>query len=364
MKKYLLITNEIEKNPKGGRELLCKLNYDILSNLFEDELKIIELKKKCDTKTNKIKDTLQGNIDGINSNTIKIILQDINKENIIKIFIDGSNLGAIVVKIKKNYPSIEIITYFHNVEARFFWGLLKKRKNIKSLGVLLANYLAEKSAVKYSDNIICLSSRDSNLLYRIYGRKSNYISPISLEDKFYSKNKEYSLYNARNYALFVGSNFYANVEGIRWFITKVVPFINIPVYIVGNGFDELFNELSIPKKVIVVGAVDNLNDWYHNSKFVIAPIFDGSGMKTKVAEALMFGKKVIGTKEAFVGYEDELQKVGWLCNSSQEFIETINHAERNITSLFDSNIRTIYENKYSYTSMRDRYIEIFKSNNK
>ena len=39
---------------------------------------------------------------------------------------------------------------------------------------------------------------------------------------------------------------------------------------------------------------------------VIAPIFDGSGMKTKVAEALMHGKHVVGTPEAFSGYAADI----------------------------------------------------------
>ena len=50
-------------------------------------------------------------------------------------------------------------------------------------------------------------------------------------------------------------------------------------------------QLEIPGRVEVVGSVDDLGIWYVNSFFTIAPIFDGSGMKTKVAESLMFGKR-------------------------------------------------------------------------
>ena len=42
---------------------------------------------------------------------------------------------------------------------------------------------------------------------------------------------------------------------------------------------------------MVVGEVESLAQWYHDAYFVVAPIFDGSGMKTKVAEALMYGKE-------------------------------------------------------------------------
>ena len=62
-------------------------------------------------------------------------------------------------------------------------------------------------------------------------------------------------------------------------------------------------------------------------KVVIAPIFDGSGMKTKVAEALMYGKRIIGTREAFSGYEDIAEEVGWVCNTKEEFVAALRTVE-------------------------------------
>ena len=36
---------------------------------------------------------------------------------------------------------------------------------------------------------------------------------------------------------------------------------------------------------------------------MVAPIFSGSGMKTKVAESSGYGKTVFATSEAIIGYE-------------------------------------------------------------
>lgn len=44
-------------------------------------------------------------------------------------------------------------------------------------------------------------------------------------------------------------------------------------------------------------------------------------MKTKTAEALMYGKTIIGTKEAFEGYVLD-EKAMKLCSNAQEFIDT------------------------------------------
>ena len=83
-------------------------------------------------------------------------------------------------------------------------------------------------------------------------------------------------------------------------------------------------------------------------------------MKTKTAEALMFGKKIIGTPEAFSGYEGITNEVGRVCNSADEFIDAINNADTMVSHRFDSKLRKIYENKYSYSSAKIRLERILE----
>ena len=40
-----LLTNQIDKVPSGGRELLCKLNHDILKEIYGDKCTVFELPK-------------------------------------------------------------------------------------------------------------------------------------------------------------------------------------------------------------------------------------------------------------------------------------------------------------------------------
>jgi glycosyltransferase involved in cell wall biosynthesis len=103
----------------------------------------------------------------------------------------------------------------------------------------------------------------------------------------------------------------------------------------------------------VIGPVDNLFEWYRLARFVIAPIFDGSGMKTKVAEAMMYGKKVVGTPEAFSGYEVG-QDAGWVCRTPDDFVAAINEACKEIHSPFDPQLRNIYLQKYSFEAAKKK----------
>jgi len=219
---------------------------------------------------------------------------------------------------------------------------------------MVVNYLAERKAVQHSDKLICLSQRDSRLLKKVYGRAATHIAPMVMEDKCPESFLSGSGQRPEHFALFVGGTFYANRTGIEWFVREVAPRIDLPIYIVGRGFEELREELETPGKVFVVGAVESLADWYHRAQFVIAPIFDGSGMKTKVAEALMYGKKIVGTAEAFSGYEDVVDQAGWVCETADDFVANIEAAAQGITTAFDAGLREIYVNKYSFDAARDR----------
>ncbi|MCK7551563.1 glycosyltransferase family 4 protein [Marinobacter goseongensis] len=360
-KNLLLITNSLQKSPSGGRELLCKLNHDALRSVFGDQFFLNELPSNSISGIVAYFNSFRGYIDGLTKDTIGVALQVVHDNNIKKVFVDGSNLGGFVKAVKERFPNVEITTFFHNVEVRFFLGSVRQTKSPKALAVLLANYLAERKAVHYSDKIVCLNKRDSSLLKKLYGRGATHISPMALQDKLPSGHSVVCVPPKEKYALFVGGTFYANRQGIEWFVANVAAKAAIKTYVVGKGFEALKARLERNGNVEVVGSVDSLVPWYLGAHVIIAPIFDGSGMKTKVAEALMFGRRVIGTAEAFVGYEAHIADVGLVCRTVDDFIAAIRD-ESQLSCMKDSSaLRDIYENNYSYEAARHRLSQIIEA---
>lgn len=360
LQKLMLVTNSLDPAPAGGRELLCKVNHDALKCIYGTSLVVVELSRKKLQGLGAGLNAFKGDIDGLNNAVISAALQTIEEENVTKIFVDGSNLGAFVKRAKQKFPDVEISTFFHNVEARFFLGALRQSPSWRSVAVLLANYLAERKAVRNSDKIICLSNRDSRLLEKYYGRAATHTSPMALEDRLPAHCDTPRIQPCEDFALFVGGGFYANRAGISWFVKYVVPHIQIKICVVGRGFDDIKHELEREGKVEVVGGVDSLAEWYRQARFVIAPIFDGSGMKTKVAEALMYGKRIVGTAEAFSGYEEIATQAGWICQTSRDFANSISEAQSIITESFDPILREIYLQNYSFHAARQRFVNILK----
>jgi polysaccharide biosynthesis protein PslH len=350
-KKILLVTNNFPEKALGGRELLSKLIYSVLYKIFSTNLEIFFLTKPSTSKEKKLLGFFCGHMDGLNKESLELLMHKIEQTNVDIVFTNGSNLGAFVKIARKKFPNVRFVTFFHNVEFYFFLSLFIKSKNPKSLFLAILIFFAERKAVMFSNTTIALNQRDSAALLSFYGDEAHAIFPMALEDQYsnvipFARNND-----QEEYILFVGGLFYANEYGIRWFIKNVVPEIKIKLLIVGRGFERLRDELEVQNKVQVIGATENLEKYYINAKFIIAPIFDGSGMKTKIAEAMMYGKKVIGTTEAFVGYEDHLPEAGWLCNSKVEFVQSIMSSNEGVDNQgLNNNLRKIFQANYSLES--------------
>jgi glycosyltransferase involved in cell wall biosynthesis len=353
--RLLLIHATDPAAPSGGRTMLSHINARLLRDLFGDDLIDLRMQARPGTPSGAIR----GHIDGIEDTSIARILATLDAARIDVVFIDGSNLGAAAAAIKAARPAVRVVTFFHNVEARFFWGSMRERRTLKSLAVLAANYIAERKAVRSSDVRITLSARDSAGLRRLYGRAADVVAPIVLEDKG-GRVPSPSTPAKRAYVLFVGGGFYANIAGIDWFVRAVAPRIGLHVMIVGRGMETLAARFDGNASVTLVGAVDDLSQWYADATVVIAPIFDGSGMKTKVAEALMFGKHVIGTPEAFSGYAQDVVAANRCCADDDTFVAALALAEASPPPAFDPAMRALYERDHSPAAARTRLAGILR----
>lgn len=332
-----------------GRELLADLNSRALRSIFGPDLfhvtvnasrKPIGLREKVAA--------LAGWLDGLDSVFLNHCLHIIASKRIDVVYIEGSNYGRLARAVRKAAPNCSVVTFFHNVESRFFWGAFKAHPSIKALAVLFANWLVEGWAVRFSDRIICLNKRDSYLLLRLYRRAATDIHPLCLDGAPPTVTLPWP--NDLTYGLFVGGAFYANLQGARWLAREVAHMLPCQIIIIGKGFEKYRDELEAHPNITVVGTVDSVARWYEHAAFVVAPIFDGSGMKTKVAEALMYGKPVIGTPEAFVGYEAVGERAGIICEDSVCFasaIRKIYNGERFFNPL---DLQSLFTKNYSYAA--------------
>lgn len=370
MKKLLFISASNFGDLNSGSGKVSFRNYELLKNFFEVDLIYLSRDlKKIDNLI--ILPSTKNKVHSIISNfflyssylcfeTEKKILKIIIQNKYEVIFLDTSNYGRLAEKIKKLNPIIKIFSFFHNIECDYIKAIIKSEKSIlKYLNYikLFSSKYNERLAVKYSDYLITLNSRDTKRLYEVYGGKSNLELPITFEDRYLKDIK--STLKEKEYILFVGSLFFANHHGIKWFIKNVMSNIDKKLLIVGKDFETKKSELE-RENVEVIGTVDDLTPYYLNASCMVMPIFEGAGMKVKTAEALMYGKTIYGTTEAFEGYEVDYNKVGGLCNTREEFIEKLNN-DKNI--IFNEYSREVFLEKYSFESSVERMKDFLEKEN-
>ncbi|MGL6128108.1 glycosyltransferase family 4 protein, partial [Chryseobacterium artocarpi] len=140
--------------------------------------------------------------------------------------------------------------------------------------------------------------------------------------------------------------------------------IEAELIIIGKGMDDYFKDLK-NKKVKVYGYVEDLSSYYYNANVVIAPIFTGGGMKTKIAEAMMYGKNILGTEEAFEGYE-LIKETHFLFNTAEDCHEIITVLKNNEEiSKYNKLSRKCFLDNYSNAIIKQKFTDLFvEINNK
>lgn len=337
--RILYIGNLIE-NSKSGADIVNKRNIYLLNKIADGQIDIVTLSEK-----NTIIDKLRLYLSGLTSVIECQILVQLAQKNYDYVFLSQSLLGRLAKTIKSKYPSINIICCYHNIEKRYAREFIRV-SGWTHLPFYISAVYNERLATKYCDYNFVLNERDSRL-YRIdYQKEVDLILPVACEDTF-DKDKSISCLSPEIIYLFVGVAFFANVEGVRWFISNVLPHVPGRLIIAGKGM-ELFSQEFESERVKVMGYVPDLSELYYSATFVVSPILSGGGMKTKTAEALMYGKIIIGTQEAFEGYVLD-ERATLLCDSAQQFINTINMLiANNETKLFCVYSRTLFIKYYSY----------------
>ena len=355
MRKFLVVSFTSEQSYTGG--LQCsQRNYKSICDLFGKENTIkykitpYENKRAIKSIFQRLFNIFKGYMGGLDDSKSKEILEIIIQERITDVFIDSSLLGKLAKIIREKYSFIRIYTFFHNIEYEFCRDYVKVNSDyFRIYWPFLALY-NEKQSVIYSNKIISLNDRDAKAINKYYGRYPDIKIPITLVDNLSKIPCECPSDN--NLALFVGSYFYGNVHGLKWFCDQVLPKTKIKLMIVGSGMDRFINDVSKSSQIEIYSNVPDLEPFYLKADFVILPILSGSGMKVKTAESLMYGKYIIGTEEAFMGYEIT-EKEGVVCNTKDDFINNINNV--NLLLKFNYSSRDLFINKYSFESSLKKF---------
>lgn len=304
---------------------------------------------------------LEGNINFISNNIISKLCEIISDNNITIIFSEESDLGNLFKKVKKLFSQVEIVCFFHDISADLFRRRISHTSKWKLHYILECKRVIsqEKTCQKYADQKWVFNKEDSKRFFNYYGYYPDKMIPLSSTPPV-CDNKYQSIITvekSRKNILFVCSKYYVNIEGFTWFYNNVLPNLDkiYHIQIVGEGAKQLSSLIKVDD-VEIIGEVETITPYYENADIVIAPVFDGGGMKVKTIEAISFAKCIISTSESLNGYWEVIpdnikNNLIYRCNTAEEWIEACNALINRSVKKYNEEIFDMFEKYFAYDVM-------------
>lgn len=249
------------------------------------------------------------------SNVNKNMLDDIIKctvQNAIDVIvIDHICMAGYYYLLRKKGLNVKFVYSSHNIERLNIVSALLEGTRTKHLWRIraLLNKNVEKYILTNSDCVISISQTDMDF----------FRSQMNIKTKMCIGKPRYNYLPVKNESdiekyekrlLIVGTmSWYPNIKGTLFFAKDIFSKIHCldreyELYIVGkNPTKEIIALQEEGNGIVVTGYVEDIDEYYRKCDIAIIPIYEGTGLKIKLIEAVGKGIPVITSK--FVGKDYE-----------------------------------------------------------
>lgn len=269
-------------------------------------------------------------------------------------------LGVIVFVENNKYKNIyEFLSSFKNVDYVWFNGPLalnlfyKKMKNILPRTKFMydmvdIHFLRYKRAIELEPARISLKKNYKHFfrLETVIAPQLDYIVAISDKEKdtmaqYADKNKiitisnihypkidisERKNFNESKGIIFIGSIHEPNIDAVKFLYEKIMPLVwktnpELEVSVIGNVADKL--DIKQYPKFKFLGFVESIEEYFMNSRIMVAPLRFGAGVKGKIGQAFEYFFPVVTTDIGAEGMQLTDQKNVLIANDEKTFAEAI-----------------------------------------
>ena len=251
-----------------------------------------------------------------------------------------------------------------DIESDYGEKIYKRSKKLADYFRYKSYAINERQVFNKADCLICITNHDIERGMNLYNtQKRIVLNPICLEKKpiIIRKRNEHLTF------LITGTLSYGpNAQGAVWFIENIwdevlYKFPKAELIVAGACPGDAVKSVCESKKSIsLIDTPPEMEVYFRKADIYIATVFDGAGMKVKVAEALSYGLPVIGTPHSFIGYE-EIQCGKYISNSKEEFVKNIEIAVQRVSEEEQKQIVEEFNNFLSMDTSINRYKEYIKN---
>lgn len=235
-----------------------------------------------------------------------------------------------------------------------------KNTILKFESKLVARY--EKYCYNTYDNCILVSSKETDNLNKLYqGTKAHTVS-LGVPNDYFDE-KYNGIIKEPNTAVFVGNfTIAANIATLEMIVRKILPLIKkeVQLRVAGKCPSDITKKYSDVPNLKFLGYVDDLKAEIRKCSAVLAPIAYGSGIKTKIIEAMALGMPVVTNSVGVEGIEAE-NGVHLLIDDDYKLIaESVDRliSDTEFGSNLGLNARKLASEKYCWDTIWDAFMEL------
>jgi glycosyltransferase involved in cell wall biosynthesis len=154
--------------------------------------------------------------------------------------------------------------------------------------------VAEKRLAARYDALFVVSRTEADELNASTGLGNAYATGMGVDIDYFSE--EVSVVDEPGTVSFVGNLSYGpNVDSLRYLRDQVLPRIQTPVRlkVIGQCPDAVRSEFAQETRIELLGRVEDLRPVVRGTSLFLAPIAYGTGVKTKIVEAMAMGMCVV-----------------------------------------------------------------------
>jgi len=165
--------------------------------------------------------------------------------------------------------------------------------------------LFEKKIIENFDQVLVTCKENMHSINNLCKGKSLIEVPngVNIPTTIQEQNKALTILMVANF------EYSGNNEGIKWFYKHVWQIIldkihNAKLVLVGKCPSEIRIMTKNENNITITGIVPSLTEFYEKAACVILPLFNDGGTKTKLLEAMAYGKPIVSTREGAKGFKN------------------------------------------------------------
>ena len=222
----------------------------------------------------------------------------------------------------------------------------------------------EKTISLYTNRIVYVSEKDTNT-------EREYLNKVEIKTaRIGVKTSEQKEKHKRKGTIDIGFSgimtYAPNHKAVEYILYEIIPLltkknIDYRIHIIGKSPDPQWLERFKNSNVIITGFLDNIDGYISKMDMYISPLFEGSGMKNKILQALSIGVPIIASQISVDGIDGMKEGDNYiLCDDKPEtwvskILELYEDYEKRV--IFSNNGKKLIEDEYSWNRFARELIE-------